>query len=86
MDDDFRLLDQHIHQRGVAYVAVSEAPQRMPALQHVLGKIFDRAGVCENVENDDPVLGIFFTEVVDQVGAYESGAARDQNRTHQESR
>lgn len=61
MDDDISLLGQPVHQLRVAYVAVREAPQRVLALQHVLGKIFDRAGVCQN-EKDSPVLGIFFTE------------------------
>jgi hypothetical protein len=61
MDDDISLLGQPVHQLRVAYVAVREALQRVLALQHVLGKIFDRAGVCQN-EKDSPVLGIFFTE------------------------
>src|SRR6516162_8249457 len=83
VDDDVRLLDQRIHQRRIAYIAVPKTPQRMLTLQHVLWEIFDRARVSQNVEDDDPVFGIFFGEVIDQVCTNESGAAGDENCTHQ---
>src|SRR6516162_8547292 len=83
MDDDVRLLDQRIHQRRIAYIAVPKTPQRMLTLQHVLWEVFDGAGVSQNVENDDAVFGILFGEVIDQICTNESGAAGDENCTHQ---
>src|SRR5262249_46934657 len=83
VDDDVRLLDQHIHQRRIAYVAVPKTPQRMLSLQHVLWEVFDRAGVSQNVENDNPVRRISLGEVIDEICTDESGAARDEDCSHQ---
>src|SRR5262249_58501903 len=83
VDDNVRLLDQRIDQRRIAYVAVPKTPQRMLSLQHVLWEVFDRAGVSQNVENDNPVRRISLGEVIDEICTDESGAARDEDCSHQ---
>src|SRR5262245_512258 len=55
---------------------------RMLSVQHLLGKVLDRAGIGKDVDDGDSVFRVFFDEVLDQVRADETGAASDENTTH----
>ena len=82
MQDDVGLVHQHVDQGRVADIAVPEPQPRMAPLQHLLGQMLDRAGVRQQVQNDDPILGIVAREMMDEVCADEPGATGDENCTH----
>src|ERR1044072_6383881 len=83
VDDDVRLLDERVHERSVAHVAVPELETSVGrTLVEANRQLLDTSCVGEHVENADPVVGILVVEVTDEITPDETGAAGDEKGLH----
>ena len=73
VDDDVGILDQRIHGIGVSDISYHQ----FHAFQTLNG--LGVACVCQLVEDDDLGVGHRLNRGMDEVGAYEAGASRDEN-------
>src|SRR6185369_14031940 len=82
VNDDIGLLDERVDKRRIPHIAVPELDARArAAVTTERRQVVEAAGICEQVEDEDPVIGVRVVKVVDEVAADESRTTGHENRT-----
>ncbi len=81
VDDDVRLAHERVDEGAVLHVPVPE-PELLVLDRVERRERGEAPRVGEGVEDHDAVSGVMAAEVVNEVRAYEPGAARDEDGSH----